>query len=105
MAPGYHRCYNMCQRSQSEDDAKFHEALSNMRYKACTPADIAFLKSRVSSELPGHSNVKEKQFRNVSIITSLNSQKDEINRLGSERFASETNQPLTDFYSIDTVPT
>ena len=96
---------NMRQRSQSEDDAKFREALSNMRYKACTPADIAFLKTRVSSELPGRSNVKEKQFRNISIITSLNSQKDEINHLGSERFASETNQLLTHFYSIDTVPT
>ena len=98
---------NMRQLSQSEDDAKFREALSNMRYnlKACTPADITFLKSRVSSELLGRSNVKEKQFRNVSIITALNSQKDEINRLGSERFASETKQPLTDFYSIDSVPT
>ena len=94
---------NMRQLSQSEDDAKFREALSNMRYKACTPADITFLKSRVSSELPGRSNINEKQFRNVSIITSLNSQKDEINHLGSVRFASETKQPLTDFYSIDTV--
>jgi hypothetical protein len=96
---------NMRQRSQSKDDAKFREALSNMRYKACTPADIAFLKTLVSSELPGRSNIKEKKFRNVSIITSLNSQKDEINHLGSERFGSETVQPLTDFYSIDTVPT
>ena len=76
-----------------------------MRYKACTPADITFLKSWVSSELLGRSNVKERQFRNVSIITSLNSQKDEINHLGSQIFASETNQPLTDFYSIDRVPT
>ena len=96
---------NMHQCSQMEDNAKFREALSNMRYKACTPADIAFLKSWVSSKLPGHPNVKEKQFRNVSIITSLNSQKDEINSLGSERFASETMQELMDFYSIDTVPT
>jgi Helitron helicase-like domain at N-terminus/PIF1-like helicase len=96
---------NMRQRSQSEDDAKFREALSNMRYKACTPADIMFLKSRVSSELLGRSNVNERQFRNVSIITTLNSQKDEINDLGSQRFASETKQTLTDFYSIDTVPT
>ena len=95
----------MRQRSQSEDDAKFCEALSNMRYKACMPGDITFLKTLVSSELPGCSNVKEKKFWNVSIITSLNSQKDEINHLGSERFSSETVQPLTDFYSIDTVPT
>ena len=95
---------NMRQRSQSADDAKFREALSNMRYKACTPGDIAFLRTRISSEMPGRSSVNEKQFRNVSIITNLNSQKDEINRLGSQRFATETGQNLTHFYSIDTVP-
>jgi len=44
---------NMRQRAQSAEDAQFREALVNMRYKACTPADIAFLKSRVSSQLPG----------------------------------------------------
>ena len=97
-------CQNMRQRSQSAEDAKFQEALANMRYKACTPADIAFLRSRVSSELPGRSNINEKQFRNVSIITTFNSQKDEINKLGSQRFATETKQQLTDFFSVDTVP-
>ena len=95
---------NMRQCTQSANDAKFHEALSNMRYKACTPADIAFLRTRISSEIPGRSSVNEKQFRNVSIITNLNSQKDEINRLGSQRFATETGQDLMHFYSIDTVP-
>jgi hypothetical protein len=95
---------NMRQRTQSPEDAKFREALSNMRFKACTPADIAFLRTRMSSEMPGRSSVNEKQFRNVSIITNLNSQKDEINRLGSQRFATETGQTLTHFYSIDTVP-
>ena len=94
---------NMRQRTQSINDAKFREALSNMRYKACTPADITFLKTLISSEMPGRSSVNEKQFRNVSIITNLNSQKDEINRLGSQRFAAETGQNLTHFYSIDTV--
>lgn len=89
---------NMRQQSQSEDDA-------NMRYKACTPANIAFPKSGVSSELLGHSNINERQFRNISIITNLNSQKDEINHLGSQRFASETKQTLTDFYYNDTAPT
>lgn len=68
------------------------------------PDDITFLRSRVSSELPGHSSVNEKQFRNVSIITTLNSQKDEINQLGSERFAAETKQQLSHFFSIDSVP-
>ena len=94
---------NMRQRTQSTNDAKFREALSNMRYKACTPSDIAFLRTLISSEVPGRSSVNEKQFRNVSIITNLNSQKDEINRLGSQRFATETSQNLTHFYSIDTV--
>src|SRR6202044_3613291 len=42
-----------------------------------------------------------KEFRNVSIITALNAQKDRINELGSVRFAAETGQTLTDFYSID----
>ena len=48
--------------------------------------------------------MNEKQFRNVSIITTLNSQKDEINKLSSQRFAAETKQQLTDFFSVDTVP-
>lgn len=89
---------------QTENDAKFREALVNMRYKACTPADVAFFWSCVSSGLPGRSHVNEKQFRDVSIITTLNSQKDEMNRLGCERFAAETKQSLMELYSIDTVP-
>ncbi|KAF8802941.1 hypothetical protein BYT27DRAFT_7111048 [Phlegmacium glaucopus] len=74
-----------------------------MRYKACTPSDITFLKTRISSELPAHASVNQKEFRNVSIITNLNSQKDEINRLGSLRFAAETGQILTHHFSIDSV--
>ena len=52
---------------------------------------------------PGTSRPKlaEKDFRNVSIITAWNSQKDRINELGSIRFAKETNQHFTDFYSVD----
>jgi len=96
---------NMRQQNQSPEDAKFREALANMRYKACTPSDVAFLKTRISSELPGHASVNEKEFRNVSIITNLNSQKDEINRLGSQRFAAETGQALTHFFSVDSVDT
>ncbi|KXN83944.1 hypothetical protein AN958_00787 [Leucoagaricus sp. SymC.cos] len=45
----------------------------------------------------------EKRFRNVSVITQLNTVKDEINRLGSLRFAAETGQELVDFFSIDTI--
>ena len=94
---------NMRQKTQTPDDARLREALSNMRYKACTPNDIAFLRSCISSDLEGRHSVKEKQFRNVSIITTLNLPKDVINNLGSQRFAAETGQDLIDFYSEDTV--
>ena len=94
---------NMRQKTQTPDDERLREALSNMRYKACTPDDIAFLRSRVSSEIEGRSSVNEKKFRNVSVITTLNLPKDVINDLGSQRFAAETGQELICFYSEDTV--
>ncbi|KAF8802335.1 hypothetical protein BYT27DRAFT_7112824 [Phlegmacium glaucopus] len=74
-----------------------------MWYKACTPNDLVFLRSRISSNLEGRPSAKEKQFQNVSIITTLNLPKDVINDLGSQRFAEETGQELIDFYSEDTV--
>ena len=95
---------NMRQRSESVEDARFREVLSNMRYKACTVEDIDFLRSRVSSNLPNRPSINDARFRNVSIITCLNSLKDEINRLGALRFAKESSQNLVDFYSIDTLP-
>ena len=94
---------NMHQRTQTVEDSQFREALTNMCYKACTPSDITFLKTLILSDLPGHRSVKQKDFRNVSIITNLNSQKDKINRLGSLRFAAETGQTLTHFFSMDSV--
>jgi len=36
-------CQNMRQQTQSLEDAKFRQALANMHYKACTPADLTFL--------------------------------------------------------------
>ena len=92
---------NMRQKKQSSDDAKLWTALENMRYKACTPADIAFLRTRVSSTIPGRLSICDRNFRNVSIITGTNIYKDEINRLGAIRFAQETGQTLTDFFSED----
>ena len=94
---------NMRQNKQSPEDTKLRTALENMRYKACTADDVSFLRSLVSSEQPGRMSVCSKDFRNVSIITGTNLYKDEINRLGAIRFAQETNQELTDFYSDDTV--
>ena len=94
---------NMRQKTQTADDERLREALSNMRYKSCTPDDVAFLRSRISSQIEGRPSVNEKRFRNVSVITTLNLPKDVINDLGSQRFAAETGQELINFYSQDTV--
>ena len=92
---------NMRQKKQSSDDAKLRTALENMRYKACTPGDIAFLRTRISSTIPGQPSICDSNFRNVSIITGTNIHKDEIYRLGALRFAQETGQTLVDFFSED----
>jgi len=92
---------NMRQKTQSSEDTKFRTALENMRYAQCTQDDIEFLKTRIAGKNTGQPNIAKKRFRNVSIITELNSQKDQLNKLGSLRFANETGQKLTDFYSDD----
>ena len=92
---------NMRQKHQSTEDAQFRTALENMRFKACTPEDIVFLRTLVSSKVPGRRSICDEDFRNVSIITGTNLHKDEINRLGAIRFAQETGQSLVDFYSDD----
>ena len=91
----------MRQKLQSPEDAKFRKALENMRYRACTQEDIEFLRTRITGPGTSRPKLAEKDFRNVSIITAWNSQKDRINELGSVRFAKETNQHLTDFHSVD----
>lgn len=92
---------NMRQKSQSKDDSRLRTALENMRYGACTAADIEFLRSRVGGTSIGKPDVRHPDFRNVSIITGLNIHKDTINEIGCNRFAKDTNQNLTSFYSID----
>ena len=92
---------NMRQKVQSVLDNQLRTALENMRYKACTPEDIRFLRTCISSNLPGRASICDENFRNVSIITAKNLHKDEINRLGAIRFAQETGQTLTNFYSED----
>ena len=93
---------NMRQSQQSAEDTMMQTALENLRYKACTPVDINFWRTKISSSSPGRSSICNKDFRDVSIITGTNLQKDEINRLGAIRFARETGQDLVDFYSEDT---
>ncbi|KIK51450.1 hypothetical protein GYMLUDRAFT_136828, partial [Collybiopsis luxurians FD-317 M1] len=94
-------------RNQGEnvDDMKFRRALENMRYKACTPEDIRFLKSMVSSDKPGHHYIGRAPWRDAPIIVGENRQKDEINRLGCLRYAADTGQTLTKFYCVDSVAT
>ena len=94
-------CQNMRQSKQSAEDTMMRTALENLRYKACTAADINFWRSKISSSSPGRSSICDKDFRDVSIITGTNLQKDDINRLGAIHFAQETNQDLVDFYSED----
>jgi hypothetical protein len=92
---------NMRQKTQSEEDEKLRTALENMRYGACTPDDIKFLKSRVAGRRSEQPKLSNKNFRYVSIITALNTQRDKLNQLGAERFALDNKQTLTHFYSID----
>ncbi len=91
---------NMQQKSQTPEDDKLRGALARMRYKVCTKADIAFLNSRVTG-CPRGPKITDKDFRNVAIITGLNVHKDEFNRIASARYAHETGQDLTIFFSDD----
>jgi hypothetical protein len=94
---------NMRQKTQSEDDNRYRKALVNMRYKDCTPDDIQFLRTRITSHLPGRPCINDPDFKFASIITAKNAQKDEINKLGCQLFAQHTGQQLVDFYSEDTL--
>jgi hypothetical protein len=62
---------------------------------------FSFLRSRIAGKRPGQPNVAAKEFRNVAVICGKHTQKDQINMLGCERFAEDTRQKLTKFYSID----
>jgi hypothetical protein len=92
---------NMRQTQPGHADEMLRTALENMRYAACTDEDIAFLKTRVAGLKEGRVRLTENRFRNVSIITAYNSQKDKINAMGTMRFSRETREELYDFYSID----
>lgn len=92
---------NMRQTEMSEDDKKFRTALINMRYAACTKDDLNFLKTLHADRSQGERSLSNPSFKNVSVITSLNTQKDQINESASIRFAKYTGQKLTHFYSID----
>ncbi|KAI4518462.1 hypothetical protein K525DRAFT_151486, partial [Schizophyllum commune Loenen D] len=92
---------NMRMRKATPEDRAMATALANMRYAACTADDISFLQSRVVGSSPGAPRLSDPKFRNVSIITARHAEKDAFNELGSKRFAAETGQELTPFYSND----
>ena len=92
---------NMRQKTQSQQDAQLRTALVNMRYGKCTTEDIKFLRSLQAGKRAGQPQVSAKDFRNVSVICGRHTQKDEINKLGCQKFADETGQKLTHFYSVD----
>ncbi|KAJ7114749.1 hypothetical protein C8R44DRAFT_629647 [Mycena epipterygia] len=81
---------NMRQQEQTAEDDQLRTALTNMRYGACTPADVAFLRSRIAGCRPENPKLNVPAFRNVSIITARNSQKDYLNHLGAHRLLLKT---------------
>ncbi|KAJ3537079.1 hypothetical protein NMY22_g5748 [Coprinellus aureogranulatus] len=90
-------------RQVKKGDKAFRAMLENMRYGKCTSEDIKFLRSRISTTLPGGPSICDDNFRNVSVITTRNALKDTINDMGSKRFALETGQELTYFYADDAI--
>ncbi|KAF6759528.1 hypothetical protein DFP72DRAFT_792369, partial [Ephemerocybe angulata] len=95
---------NMRQIDDSPEEAAFRRALGNLRWRGCDAADIALLRSRIAGTTPDLS-VEKPGFRDVSIITALNKDKDQINATNCARFAAERKLTLEDFYSIDRLST
>ncbi|KAI0059279.1 hypothetical protein BV25DRAFT_1780280, partial [Artomyces pyxidatus] len=91
----------MRQKMQSPDDARFCKALENMRYKSCTPEDYDLILSRVPGPQNPSVDLGHPDFRYISVITAWNSQRNQINKMGCQKFAQDTGQYLTNFYSVD----
>ncbi|KIK52761.1 hypothetical protein GYMLUDRAFT_64031 [Collybiopsis luxurians FD-317 M1] len=74
-----------------------------MRYKSCDSLDLKFLQSRRAKENGVGPNLSSPAFRHAPIICGTNILKDATNDLGVQRFATDTNQILQSFYSVDTL--
>ncbi|KAL1685159.1 hypothetical protein GGG16DRAFT_66849 [Schizophyllum commune] len=92
----------MRMKTATPEDRALALAMANMRYAACTKADLEVLRSRVVGSNPKAPTLSDPKFRDVSIITARHAEKDAFNELGSRRFATDTGQQLTSFYSCDT---
>ncbi|PPQ73348.1 hypothetical protein CVT24_012186 [Panaeolus cyanescens] len=95
---------NMRQQGNSEKERAFQRALENLRFKACTNDDFNLLSSRVPEFNPTLS-LNNEPWKNVSIITARNCDKDLFNDVHAERFANEIGQQLHMFYSEDSLVT
>lgn len=93
---------NMRQTATDADEMAFRTALENLRWHACTDADIALLRKRLAGSSEDLS-VDAAGYKNVSIITAKNRDKDQINASCSARFAQEAGMDLVHFYSSDTL--
>ena len=62
---------------------------------------LIFLKTLIINKNEYKKNLLNAKFRNLSIITSLNTQKDQINNLGPACFAIDSKQQLTHFFLVD----
>ena len=58
----------MRQRKQTVEGVKLRTALENMRYAACTPEDIMFLKSRIAGRQSDQPKLSDK---NLEMFPSL----------------------------------
>ena len=74
--------------------------MSHPRYAKCATEDISFLRTLQAGQGSDQPKISTKEFRNVAIICGRHTQKDQINLMGCERFAEDSGQELTDFYSI-----
>ncbi|KAF8581504.1 hypothetical protein K439DRAFT_1647894 [Ramaria rubella] len=88
--------------TQSTEDGKLRRALQNMRYKACTNADISFLRTLVGGRPANKVKLNQARFCNISVIVGPNAHRDKYN-MGSDCYANDINQPLHHFYSMDTL--
>ncbi|EPS95061.1 hypothetical protein FOMPIDRAFT_62972 [Fomitopsis schrenkii] len=94
----------MRQLGISDEDIQFRTALQNMRYKLCTERDLQLLESRIIGSSPSAPSLSDANFRDISVITSFNVDRDAMNTEGAARFAQEHRTELHYFYSVDRWP-
>ncbi|KAL1725815.1 hypothetical protein EV714DRAFT_220605, partial [Schizophyllum commune] len=95
---------NHRQEGTSPRDRSLQRLLYNMRWCECDKTDVIYLNT-LRADLPANNlSIAAPHFRYVPLITPRNIVKDGINDVGVRRFAIESGQELTDFFSDDKVP-